>query len=102
MVASPDAWQRDLDMDEEAGLAARRAPGDSFRGFGKSGDGDEGEEDDEAWMVPSPEGGGHERCVVFRRLTCFQVLKRVFEPTRDELGSLCPKLYLLAPRGLHT
>lgn len=68
VVASPDASQRDLDVDEEAGLAtAARGPGDSFRGFGGGdgeGDGDdeEEEEDDEAWMVRSPQGVGHGRC----------------------------------------
>eukprot|EP00903_Cladosiphon_okamuranus_P011013 g10402.t1 len=50
VVASPGVSQRDLDVDEEAGLAVGGGSGDERK-----------EEDDEAWMVPSPEGGGHAR-----------------------------------------
>ena len=67
VAASPEASQRDLDVDEEAGLAAAAGGGpvDSLRGFGggNAGEGGDDEEDDEAWMVPSLEGVGHGRCV---------------------------------------
>lgn len=65
VVASPGASsRRDLDVDEEAGLVVARTGGavESFRGFGGGGQGGQEEEDDEAWMVPSPDGGGNDRC----------------------------------------
>lgn len=68
VVASPDASQRDLDVDEEAGMMVAGADARSL------------EEDDEAWMVPSPEEGRDGRFVSCSDGAQLETLSRPLRP----------------------